>query len=115
MTTQGSLLCYNRGCGKRFNPEDNKEGIKYTTLFVFSPNFILFFIEDVCVHHPGAPFFHDAYKGWSCCKKKCTDFTEFLNIKVLNSEPLICQKKLSPTFYLYCRAVPNQPTIVKNQ
>lgn len=25
--------------------------------------------------------FHDAYKGWSCCNKKCTDFTEFLNIK----------------------------------
>lgn len=34
-----------------------------------------------CVHHPGVPVFHDAYKGWSCCKKKCTDFTEFLNIK----------------------------------
>lgn len=27
------------------------------------------------------PFFHDAYKGWSCCKKKSVDFTEFLNIK----------------------------------
>ena len=25
--------------------------------------------------------FHDAYKGWSCCSKKCTDFTEFLSIK----------------------------------
>lgn len=25
--------------------------------------------------------FHDAYKGWSCCSKKSTDFTEFLNIK----------------------------------
>ena len=27
------------------------------------------------------PVFHDAYKGWSCCKKKTTDFTEFLNIQ----------------------------------
>lgn len=36
---------------------------------------------DACRHHPGAPFFHDAYKGWSCCNKKCTDFTEFLNMK----------------------------------
>lgn len=27
------------------------------------------------------PYFHDAYKGWSCCKKKSVDFTEFLNIK----------------------------------
>lgn len=36
---------------------------------------------DSCRHHPGEPFFHDAYKGWTCCNKKCTDFTEFLNIK----------------------------------
>lgn len=36
---------------------------------------------DECRHHPGAPIFHDAYKGWSCCNKKSVDFTEFLNIK----------------------------------
>lgn len=36
---------------------------------------------DSCRHHPGMPFFHDAYKGWSCCNKKSVDFTEFLNIK----------------------------------
>lgn len=36
---------------------------------------------DACRHHPGIPFFHDAYKGWSCCNKKSVDFTEFLNIK----------------------------------
>ncbi|XP_011875846.1 PREDICTED: cysteine and histidine-rich domain-containing protein isoform X2 [Vollenhovia emeryi] len=56
----GLLHCYNRGCGKKFNPSDNK--------------------DDDCVHHPGSPVFHDVYKGWSCCSKKCTDFTEFLNI-----------------------------------
>ena len=39
-------------------------------------------VSESCRHHPGYPVFHDAYKGWSCCKKKCTDFTEFLNIKV---------------------------------
>lgn len=39
------------------------------------------FIKDSCRHHPGVPFFHDAYKGWTCCNKKSTDFTEFLNIK----------------------------------
>lgn len=27
------------------------------------------------------PYFHDAYKGWSCCQRKSVDFTEFLNIK----------------------------------
>ncbi|XP_018334022.1 cysteine and histidine-rich domain-containing protein [Agrilus planipennis] len=55
------LQCYNRGCGQQYDPLNNK--------------------EDSCRHHPGSPFFHDAYKGWSCCSKKCTDFTEFLNIK----------------------------------
>lgn len=40
-----------------------------------------FFFKDACRHHPGVPYFHDAYKGWSCCKKKSVDFTEFLNIK----------------------------------
>ncbi|XP_041988449.1 cysteine and histidine-rich domain-containing protein [Aricia agestis] len=55
------VLCYNRGCGKLFNPNDND--------------------KDECCHHPGSPVFHDAYKGWSCCNKKSVDFTEFLNIK----------------------------------
>lgn len=54
------LLCYNKGCGHKYKPEDNKEG--------------------ACQHHPGGPIFHDALKGWSCCKKRSTDFTEFLNI-----------------------------------
>ncbi|XP_054258498.1 cysteine and histidine-rich domain-containing protein morgana-like [Macrosteles quadrilineatus] len=58
---EGLVLCYNKGCGKTFDPNANK--------------------SDSCVFHPGVPVFHDAYKGWSCCKKKCTDFTEFLNIK----------------------------------
>merc|ERR1711963_421294 len=55
------LLCYNKGCGKHFNPKENT--------------------EDSCLYHPGGPIFHDALKGWSCCKKRVTDFTEFLNIK----------------------------------
>lgn len=54
------LTCYNRGCGIQFSPEDNK--------------------EESCHHHPGGPVFHDAYKGWSCCKKRSIDFTEFLSI-----------------------------------
>ncbi|KAJ0175486.1 hypothetical protein K1T71_008645 [Dendrolimus kikuchii] len=55
------VQCYNRGCGQLFNPNCND--------------------KDECCHHPGAPVFHDAYKGWSCCNKKSVDFTEFLNIK----------------------------------
>lgn len=55
------LQCYNRGCGQTYDPNENN--------------------EDSCRHHPGEPYFHDAYKGWTCCNKKSVDFTEFLNIK----------------------------------
>ncbi|XP_071801207.1 cysteine and histidine-rich domain-containing protein 1-like isoform X1 [Asterias amurensis] len=53
--------CYNKGCGKKFLPSENG--------------------PEACIHHPGEPVFHDAYKGWSCCKKRTTDFTEFLNMR----------------------------------
>ncbi|NXV80979.1 CHRD1 protein, partial [Atlantisia rogersi] len=56
-----ALLCYNKSCGQRFDPEHNT--------------------EDSCLYHPGVPIFHDALKGWSCCKKRTTDFSEFLSIK----------------------------------
>nr|XP_006119255.1 integrin beta-1-binding protein 2 isoform X2 [Pelodiscus sinensis] len=56
-----ALLCYNKGCGQRFDAEKNA--------------------EDSCAYHPGIPIFHDALKGWSCCKKRTTDFSEFLSIK----------------------------------
>ena len=55
------VLCYNRGCGRTFNPRDNPAD------------------SQDCKHHPGAPFFHETYKGWTCCNKKSSDFTEFLN------------------------------------
>ncbi|XP_005941994.1 cysteine and histidine-rich domain-containing protein 1 [Maylandia zebra] len=56
-----ALLCYNKGCGQKFDPDKNK--------------------DDSCLFHPGAPVFHDALKGWSCCRKRTTDFSEFLSIK----------------------------------
>ncbi|KAK1890269.1 Cysteine and histidine-rich domain containing protein 1 [Dissostichus eleginoides] len=56
-----ALLCYNKGCGLKYDGAKNK--------------------EDTCVFHPGVPIFHDALKGWSCCKKRTTDFSEFLAIK----------------------------------
>uniref|UniRef100_A0A3Q0RGM1 Zgc:92429 n=1 Tax=Amphilophus citrinellus TaxID=61819 RepID=A0A3Q0RGM1_AMPCI len=56
-----ALLCYNKGCGQNFDPDKNK--------------------EDSCLFHPGVPIFHDALKGWSCCRKRTTDFSEFLSIK----------------------------------
>ncbi|CAB3384411.1 Hypothetical predicted protein [Cloeon dipterum] len=61
MAAETLKVCYNKGCGQKFDPDQNK--------------------EDSCTFHPGAPVFHDAYKSWSCCNKKSTDFTEFLNYK----------------------------------
>ncbi|XP_042190388.1 cysteine and histidine-rich domain-containing protein 1a isoform X1 [Callorhinchus milii] len=55
-----SLLCYNKGCGQRFDADANS--------------------DDACTYHPGVPVFHDALKGWSCCKRRTTDFSDFLNI-----------------------------------
>ncbi|XP_066478122.1 cysteine and histidine-rich domain-containing protein 1 [Tiliqua scincoides] len=55
-----ALLCYNRGCLQRFDPEANT--------------------EESCTYHPGVPVFHDALKGWSCCKRRTTDFSDFLSI-----------------------------------
>ncbi|KAM6909564.1 cysteine and histidine-rich domain-containing protein 1 [Xenentodon cancila] len=56
-----ALLCYNKGCGETFDPDKNQ--------------------DDSCLFHPGIPIFHDALKGWSCCRKRTTDFSEFLSIK----------------------------------
>lgn len=56
-----ALLCYNKGCGQRFDSDKNN--------------------DESCLFHPGVPIFHDALKGWSCCKKRTTDFSEFLSIQ----------------------------------
>lgn len=34
--------------------------------------------EEICTHHPGVPIFHEGLKYWSCCQKKTTDFSVFL-------------------------------------
>ena len=35
--------------------------------------------EDNCLYHPGVPIFHEGMKFWSCCQRKTSDFTAFLN------------------------------------
>jgi cysteine and histidine-rich domain-containing protein len=61
MTDTKPVHCYNKGCLKEFLPGQNN--------------------ATACIYHPGEPYFHDAYKEWTCCKKKSVDFTEFLNYK----------------------------------
>ncbi|CAO1625442.1 unnamed protein product [Sympodiomycopsis kandeliae] len=42
------------------------------------------FTSTPCIHHPGAPVFHEGQKSWSCCKevnKPVLDFDDFVKIK----------------------------------
>ncbi|XP_076876215.1 cysteine and histidine-rich domain-containing protein 1 [Brachyhypopomus gauderio] len=71
-----SVLCYNKGCGQRFDPEKNS--------------------DDACTHHPGVPVFHDALKGWSCCKRRTTDFSDFLSIAGCTKGPHNQEKPPEP-------------------
>ena len=55
---EGTVVCGNFGCGKRFKPEDNA--------------------EDACHHHAKGPVFHDTYKYWGCCPdQKALDWEDF--------------------------------------
>ncbi|KAF5898217.1 cysteine and histidine-rich domain-containing protein 1, partial [Clarias magur] len=71
-----SVLCYNKGCGQRFDPEKNLDG--------------------QCTYHPGVPVFHDALKGWSCCKRRTTDFSDFLSIAGCTKGPHNQEKPPEP-------------------
>jgi len=76
--TNGDVMCYNRGCGKMFDMSKN------------SPD------STACQYHPGSPFFHETYKGWTCCKKKSTDFTDFLNTPGCETGPHSREKPVEP-------------------
>ncbi|XP_016348931.1 cysteine and histidine-rich domain-containing protein 1-like isoform X2 [Sinocyclocheilus anshuiensis] len=71
-----SVLCYNKGCGQRFDPDKNS--------------------DDACTYHPGVPVFHDALKGWSCCKRRTTDFSDFLSIAGCTKGPHNQEKPSEP-------------------
>ncbi|KAM8934515.1 integrin beta-1-binding protein 2 [Pelodytes ibericus] len=74
--SDASVLCYNKGCGQRFYPANN--------------------CPDACRFHPGYPIFHDALKGWSCCRKRTTDFSEFLAIQGCTKAPHSNEKPQEP-------------------
>ena len=57
------VSCCNRGCGQKFNPQDNPPD------------------SNRCTFHPGEPLILGGHKVWSCCNTKCgsTDVTELPN------------------------------------
>ncbi|XP_063288820.1 integrin beta-1-binding protein 2 [Pelobates fuscus] len=74
--SDAAVMCYNKGCGQTFLLKDHS--------------------ADACLFHPGYPIFHDALKGWSCCKKRTTDFSEFLAIQGCTKGPHSNEKPLEP-------------------
>ncbi|KAF2796251.1 chord-domain-containing protein [Melanomma pulvis-pyrius CBS 109.77] len=54
--------CRRRGCGQSYTGDETRA-------------------NETCVHHPGAPIFHEGSKGWSCCKRRVLEFDQFMNIE----------------------------------
>ncbi|KAF2120587.1 HSP20-like chaperone [Lophiotrema nucula] len=59
---QAGQSCRRRGCSATYNGDSSREG-------------------ENCVHHPGAPIFHEGSKGYTCCKRRVLEFDQFLNIE----------------------------------
>ncbi len=54
--------CRRKGCGATYKKGANRE-------------------DETCVHHPGAPIFHEGSKGYSCCKRRVLEFDQFMKIE----------------------------------
>ncbi|KIW06755.1 uncharacterized protein PV09_02445 [Verruconis gallopava] len=54
--------CRRRGCGQTYKAGSDRSG-------------------EQCVHHPGAPLFHEGSKGYTCCKRRVLEFDQFLKIE----------------------------------
>uniref|UniRef100_A0A3Q3N8I8 Zgc:92429 n=1 Tax=Labrus bergylta TaxID=56723 RepID=A0A3Q3N8I8_9LABR len=55
-------LCYNKGCGLKYDADKNNDGERLVCFIKFNSNY-------------------GSLVGWSCCRKRTTDFSEFLSIK----------------------------------
>lgn len=54
--------CKRKACGTTYSAGQNRE-------------------DEECVHHPGAPIFHEGSKGYTCCKRRVLEFDEFMRIQ----------------------------------
>jgi CHORD len=55
-------ICRRRGCGQSYKSGQSRE-------------------EENCIHHPGAPIFHEGSKGYTCCKRRVLEFDQFMKIE----------------------------------
>jgi len=54
--------CRRKGCGEHYVAGQNRG-------------------DEKCVYHPGAPLFHEGSKGYTCCKRRVLEFSEFMKIE----------------------------------
>ncbi|CAJ2512740.1 Uu.00g008590.m01.CDS01 [Anthostomella pinea] len=43
--------------------------------------------DEKCIHHPGAPIFHEGSKGYSCCKRRVLEFDQFMKLEGCKTSP----------------------------
>ncbi|KAI3332152.1 Pyruvate/Phosphoenolpyruvate kinase-like domain-containing protein [Xylariaceae sp. AK1471] len=43
--------------------------------------------DEKCVHHPGAPIFHEGSKGYTCCKRRVLEFDQFMKMEGCKTSP----------------------------
>jgi len=55
-------VCRRKGCGATYRKGASRE-------------------NETCVHHPGAPIFHEGSKGYLCCKRRVLEFDQFMKIE----------------------------------
>jgi hypothetical protein len=55
-------VCRRKACGATYKKGSSREG-------------------ETCVHHPGAPIFHEGSKGYTCCKRRVLEFDQFMKIE----------------------------------
>jgi hypothetical protein len=55
-------VCRRKACGAAYKKGSSRDG-------------------ESCVHHPGAPLFHEGSKGYTCCKRRVLEFDEFMKIE----------------------------------
>lgn len=61
-TIPDGATCRRKGCGQTYKSGSSREG-------------------ESCVHHPGAPLFHEGSKGYTCCKRRVLEFDQFLKLE----------------------------------
>lgn len=61
-------VCRRKGCGATYSKGQDRSAEK-------------------CIHHPGAPIFHEGSKGYSCCKRRVLEFDQFMKLEGCETKP----------------------------